>query len=81
MCLGLRQQKAREKFVITTFVEPRACDVEQLEARHQAREREGVDGELGNRFVGTGVGLIVEDMNGAVAHLQKIDVPVRWRGA
>ncbi len=70
-----RQQRAREKFAILLLVEPGAFDIEQLEAGDELGECERVDGELRDRPVGSGVGLVVENMDGSVAHLEEIDVP------
>ena len=68
------KQRARKKFAVLLLVEPRALDVEQLEARHEPRERERVDRELRDRLVGARIRLVIEDVHGAVAHLQKVDV-------
>ena len=68
------KQNSREKFAILFFVEPRALDVEEFETGNEARQRERVDRELRDRPIGAGVGLIVEDVDGAVAYLKKVDV-------
>ena len=67
------EQFAREKFAVFVLVEPRALDVEQLEAC-EVCERERVDGELRNRPTGPSGGLVVEDMNGTVSDLQEVYV-------
>jgi len=53
------------------FVEPRALDIEELDAG-EAREGKRIHGELGDRLVRPGVGLVVQDVHGAIPHLQKI---------
>ena len=63
-----------EEFVVAVFVEPGALDVEELETGNEAREGEGIDGELRDWLVGAGVGLVVEDMDRAIADLQKVDM-------
>jgi hypothetical protein len=62
------------ELVVAGLVEPTAFNVEQLQAGHEARQRERIDGELGDRFAGARIGLVVEHMHGTVAYLQKIDV-------
>ena len=69
-----RQQRAREKLAVFLLVEPRTLDVEELEAGDEARQRERIDRELGDRSIGASVRLIVEDVHGAIAHLEKVDV-------
>ena len=44
-----------EEFAVGILIEPRALDVEELEAGHEAREGQGVDRELRDRLVGAGV--------------------------
>ena len=56
------------------LVEPGALDVKELEAGHEASEGERVGRQPGDWFVGTRVGLVVEDVHRAIAYLQKIDV-------
>jgi hypothetical protein len=68
------QRTARIELVVTAFVEPGAGYVEQLQAGNEARQRERVNGKLGDGFVGARVRLVVEDVDGAVADLQKIDM-------
>ncbi len=77
-CLRSHEQRAREELAVLLFVEPRALDIEELEARHQTREGERVDRQLRDGLIRTGIRLIVEDMHGAVADLQEVDVP-RYR--
>ena len=62
------------------LVEPRAFDVEQLEAG-EAGECERVDGELRDRLVGPRVGLVIQNVNGAVSDLEKIEMAGDRRGA
>ena len=50
-------------------------DVGQFEARSAARQRERVNRQLRDRLVGTGIRLVIQDVYGAVAHLQEIYVP------
>ena len=40
----------------------------------QARERERIERELRDRLIRSGVRLVVENMDGAVAHLEEVDV-------
>jgi len=72
--LAVAEHSARIEFTILLFVEPGALDVEQPQTRHESGQRQGVDRELGERSVGAGVGLVIEDVHCAVAHLQKIYV-------
>ena len=51
-----------------------ALDIEKREAGHAARESERVDCELCYRLVGARIRLVVENVHGAVSHLQEIDV-------
>ena len=69
-----REQKAWRKLVVAVFVKPGAFDVEESQARHEARQRECVNGELRDRLVGARIGLVVEDVDRAVARLQEIDM-------
>jgi hypothetical protein len=69
------KRRARENLVVDVLVEPRALDVEEGKVRNAHGERECIHDELGERFVGARAGLVVEDMHGAVAHLQEIEVP------
>jgi hypothetical protein len=59
---GPREEDAREELAVLLLIEPRTLDVEEPEARNTAREGERVDGELGDRFVGPGIRLVVEDL-------------------
>jgi len=56
------------------LVEPGTLDVVQAQARNAARERQRVDGQLCDRFVGVRVRFVVENVYTAIPHLQKIDV-------
>jgi hypothetical protein len=69
------QQASRRELVVAGLVEPRAFDVEEGEAGREAREGERVNRELRDGLVGAGVGLVIEDMNRPIPHLQEIDVP------
>ena len=68
------QQTPGREFVVAGFVEPRALDVRENEAGHEAREGERVNGELRDGFVGARIGLVIEDVDRAVADLQEVDV-------
>ena len=68
------EQRAREKFAVLLLVEPGAFDIEHLDAG-KAGKCECVDGKLSDRLVGPSIGLVVEDVHGAVSDLQKINVP------
>jgi hypothetical protein len=48
--------------------------IEHLDAG-KAGKCECVDGKLSDRLVGPSIGLVVEDVHGAVSDLQKINVP------
>ena len=72
--MGLRQKGAGEELVVFLLIEPGAFDVEEFQARHADRERQRIDRELRDRLVGARIGFVVKDMNGIVAHLQKVDV-------
>ena len=71
---GARQQQTREEFVVTIFVEPRAFDVEEPEAGDKARQGKRIDSQLRNGLVGARIGLVVKDVDRAVAGLQEVDV-------
>ena len=60
---------------VTWLVQELVPDVKAAQAGNEACERQGIDGELGDRPVGARVGLVIEDVHGAIAHLEKIDVP------
>jgi hypothetical protein len=62
------------------LVKPRALDVKKANAG-EPRECERVKRELRDRLIGAGVGLVVENVDGAVAHLEKVNVTVRTRGS
>ena len=68
------EKEAGEELAIFVLIEPGALDVEEPQAGHTAREREGVDRELGNWLVGPRIWLVVENVDGPVANLQEIDV-------
>ena len=68
------QQAPRRELVVAGLVEPCASEIRESEARREAREGERVNRKLRYGFVGAGVGLVVEDMDRAVPHLQEIDV-------
>ncbi len=68
------EECAREKLIVLVFVKPRALDVEQLQARHADREGKCVDRELRDGLVRARIRLVVEDVHGVVAHLQKVEV-------
>jgi hypothetical protein len=70
----LDEKRSREELTILMLVEPRALDVEQAQSRYEPRQREGIDGKLGYRLVGAGVGLVVEDMYGTVPDLQEVEM-------
>ena len=72
--LALREQCAREEFVVLLLVEPGALDVEEFEAGHADGERERIDRELRNRLVGSGIRFVIEDMHGVVSDLQEVDM-------
>ena len=65
---------AREEFAVLVFVEPRAFDIEQHQSGHKPRECKRIDGELGNGLVSVRIGLVVENVDGAISDLQKIDM-------
>ena len=69
----IREQRAGKELAVLLLVEPSAFDVKQPEAG-EPRERERIDRELRDRLVGAGVRLVIEDVHGAVADLQEIDV-------
>ena len=62
------------ELVVAGLVEPGAFEVEEGQAGHQAREGERVNRELRDGLVRASVGLVVEDMDRTIAHLQEIDV-------
>ena len=68
-----REERAREEFAVFILVELGAFDIEKPQAR-QPGERERVNHELRDRLVGAGVRLVIEDVHGAVADLQEVDV-------
>jgi len=76
-CLTSRtanEERPGKEFTVLQLVEPGALDVEELNAWNAASQSESVDRELGDRLVGRGIGLVVEDVHGAVSDLQEVDV-------
>ena len=67
------KKDAWKKFAILVFVEPCAFDIKQLDARETGK-RERVNGELSNWPIRARIGLVVEDVDGAVSDLKEIDV-------
>jgi hypothetical protein len=63
-----------KEFTILGFVEPGAFDVEKLEAWIPAGQRQSIDRELGDRLVGGRIRPVVQDVDGTVSDLQKVDV-------
>ena len=45
------------ELVVAIFIEPRTSYVEQFQAGHEARQRERINGELGDGFIGAGIDL------------------------
>ena len=72
--MALREQRARKELVVFFLVEPGAFEVEELQAGHADGERERVDRELRDRLVGARIGLVIEDVDGVVPDLQKVDM-------
>jgi hypothetical protein len=70
---GGRRASAGE-FAVLRFVKPGALDVEELEAWNAPGQCECIDRELGDRLVGRGIRLVVEDVHSAVSDLQEVDV-------
>ena len=70
---GLREQRAGKELAVLLLVEPRALDIEKAKAG-QARERQRIERELRDRLVRSGVRLVIEDVDGAVADLEEVDV-------
>src|SRR5206468_1927247 len=64
----------RIEFAILFFVKPGATDIEETQTWHKLGQRQRVDRELGERLVRADIGFVVEDVHGAVAHLQEVDV-------
>jgi hypothetical protein len=62
-----------QELAIFILVEPRALNVEEVKSG-ETGECERVYGELTDGLVSSRVGLVVEDMDGAVSHLEKINV-------
>jgi hypothetical protein len=55
--LWMRQREPGIELVITGLIEPCAGDIEELSTGHKARQCERINGELGDRFIGAGIGL------------------------
>ena len=68
-----REDGAREELAVLALVEPRALEIEERNAG-QVREGERIEGELGERLPGGRVGLVVENVDRAVADLQEVDM-------
>src|SRR5208283_5971770 len=64
---------AREQFAVLALIEPRALEIEERDAG-QVRERERIEGELGERLPGGRVGFVVENVDRAVPDLQEVDM-------
>lgn len=56
------------------LIEPATDEVKKMEARAPGK-RKRVRHKLRDRPFGLGAGLIVDDMNGAVSNLEKINMP------
>src|SRR6202049_5169491 len=67
------KKDAWKKFAVLVLVEPGTFDVEELDAG-EAGERKRIDCELGDRLVRPRIGLVVQNVDGAVPDLEKIDV-------
>ena len=63
----------RIKFKVVVLVEPRADEVIETQAG-ASRQRQGVDHELGDRFLLIRAGLVVENVDFAVSDLQDVNV-------
>src|SRR3546814_11166405 len=61
------------KLIIIVLVEPGADNIEQLDPG-APRDGEGIDHELGDGLLLVGAGLVVEDMDLAVADLKHVDM-------
>ena len=68
-----RKDGARKEFAVLIFVKPRAFEIEQRNAG-EVRERERIDRELREWFVGRRVRFVIEDVDRSVAYLHEIDV-------
>ena len=75
-----RQNFAWKKFTIFVFIEPSAFYVEEMEPG-QLQECQRVKCEPEDRLVGARIRLIIEDVDGAIADLQKINVAGDGGGA
>ena len=73
MSRRVRKQRAGKELAVLLLVEPRALDIEEPQSR-QARERQRIERELRDRLVGPRVRLVIKNMDGAVAHLEEVDV-------
>ena len=77
---GMCDKRAGEEFAVLLLVEPRALDIKKPNAS-QARQGKGVERELRDRLIRSGVGLVIKDVDSAVAHLKEVDVAgedARW---
>ena len=74
LALSPGEKGSGEELAVLVFVEPRALDVEQPQAGHEARERQCIDRELRNRLVCCCIRLVVEDVHRTVSDLQEVDV-------
>ena len=70
----LGEEGARKKLVVFFLVEPGAFDIEELQARHADGECERIDCKLRDRFIRARIGFVIEDVNGIVSDLQKVEV-------
>src|SRR5271166_4836463 len=68
-----REDGAGEELAVLALVKPRALEIEERDAG-QVRERERIEGELGERLPCGCVGFVVEDVDRAVANLQEVDM-------
>jgi hypothetical protein len=72
-----RQQGAGKEFAILVLIEPGAFDIEKAQPG-ELGERQRINSELGQRVVGARIRFVVEDVDRAVAHLQRPgEKPVR----
>ena len=62
------------KLTVLILVKPRALDVEKLEAGYADRKRQRIDRELRNRLVRARIRFVIEDVDGVISNLQKVEV-------
>ena len=62
------------ELIIIVLIEPGADEIVEPKAG-TARQRQGIDHELRDGSLGLGIRFIVDDMDGAVSDLKKIDAP------